>query len=215
MIKALALIKRLPGTDRDAFREHYETVHVPLALPLLDGLERYVRYHVHSNRYGDFAFDVLSAFWYRDRAATDEVFSRLASAEGEAILADELTFMDKPANRFFAVSERSWLSCEEGEEGDEHLFVLVARPENMSRFDASSHLTNRLWPRLLDRVEPPSFALLRDCFPMQGDEIVFDSIMQIGASGHAGLEEWSKSLENEGYRVCAVETLRFETRLDA
>ena len=103
MIKTLALIKRLPGSSRDAFREHYETVHVPLALPLLDGLERYVRYHVHANRFGDFAFDVLTAFWYRDRAATDSVFSRLASAEGEAILADELTFMDKPNNHFFEV----------------------------------------------------------------------------------------------------------------
>lgn len=212
MIKTLALIKRLPGSSRDAFREHYETVHVPLALPLLDGLERYVRYHVHANRFGDFAFDVLTAFWYRDRAATDSVFSRLASAEGEAILADELTFMDKPANRFFAVSQRSWLP---GEEGDEHVFVIISRPEDMSRFDASSNLTNRHWPRLLDRVEEPSFALLRDFFPMQGDQITFDSIMQIGASGYAGLEEWSKSLEDEGYRVCAVETRRFETRLDA
>jgi len=212
VIKTLALIKRRPGSDRDAFREHYETVHAPLALPLLDGIQRYVRYHVCSNRVGDFQFDVLSAFWYRDRAATDEVFSRLASAEGEAILADELTFMDKPANRFFAVSERSWRP---GEEGDDPLFVLVARPAGMSRFDASSNLVQRHWPELLGCIEDPSFALLRDGFPMQGEEVVFDSVMQLGASSHAGLEDWSKRLENEGYRVCAVETRRFETPLDS
>jgi uncharacterized protein (TIGR02118 family) len=212
VIKTLAFIKRLPGTSRDAFREHYESVHVPLALPLLDGLERYVRYHIQSNRFGDCAFDVLTAFWYRDRAAADSVFSRLASAEGEAILADELTFIDKPANRCFAVSERSWLT---GEEGEEHLFVLIARPEGMSRFDASSNLANHHWPRLLDRFDDPRFALLRDGFPMQGDVAVFDSVMQVRASGYAGLEEWSKSLESEDYRVYAVETRRFESDLDA
>jgi uncharacterized protein (TIGR02118 family) len=211
MIKTLAFIKRRPGSDRDAFRDHYETVHVPLALPLLEGLLRYVRYHVHSNRVGDFAFDVMTAFSYRDKAATDGVFARLASSEGKPILDDELIFMDRPANRFFAISERSW---QPGEEGDEHLFVLVARPEGMSRFDASSNLVNDHWPRLLGLVEDPHFALLRDFFPMQGEEVIFDSVMQIGGSSFAGLEGWSKSLENDGFRVCAVETRRFESLLD-
>ena len=45
MIRTLSLIKRRPDITRDAFREHYETVHAPLALPFMDGLERYVRYH--------------------------------------------------------------------------------------------------------------------------------------------------------------------------
>ena len=212
MIKTLALIKRRPGIDRDAFREHYETVHVPLALPVLEGLRRYVRYHVLSDRFGDLAFDVLTGFWYRDRAATDEVFSRLASPEGKAILADELMFMDKPANRFFAVSERS---LHPGEEGDCHLFVLVARPPGMSRYDASSNLGLHHWPRLLGSVQDSSFALLRDGFPMQGEEAIFDSVLQVRASSYPGLEEWSKRLEAEGYRVCAVETRRFETTLDS
>jgi hypothetical protein len=69
MIKTLALIKRRDGIDRVSFREHYETTHVPLALPVLEGLLRYARYHIESNVWGDFRFDVLTAFWYRHKSA--------------------------------------------------------------------------------------------------------------------------------------------------
>jgi len=212
MIKTLALIKRRDGIDRVSFREHYETTHVPLALPVLDGLLRYARYHVESNVWGDFGFDVLTAFWYQDKAATDRVFARLASEEGAAIYEDERHFMDSSANRFFAASERSWQS---GDEGDEHLFVLVSRPEGMSRFEASSNLVIEHWPRLLGRFEDLSFALLRDAFPMQGEENIYDSVMQISASRYAGLEAWSKELFESGYEVTAVETRRFETSIHA
>lgn len=225
MIHTLAFIKRRAAIDREAFREHYEKIHVPLALPLLEGLLRYVRYHVESIRYGEFGFDVMTAFGYRDKKTTDRVFARLAADEGAAIRADELDFMDKPANRFVAISERLFVperdggavdeeAFDDGRCGAEALFVLVTRPEGVRRFEASSRLGVEHWPRLLARVERPRRALLRDVFPMPGPTLAYDGILQIEAEGFAGLDRWARGLEAEGYRVCAVRTRRFETRLD-
>jgi uncharacterized protein (TIGR02118 family) len=213
VIKTLAFIKRRADVEREAFRDHYEEIHAPLALPLLDGLVRYVRHHVEAVRIGEFSFDVLTAFSYRDKAATDRLFARLESEEGRAIREDELTFMDTAANRFFAVSERAWLPSEAAEEGDAHTFVAVSRPAGMSRYDACANLTREYWPGLLEAVEDPHFALSRDCFPVQGDDLVFDSLMQVGARSFSGLDDWSKRLEAEGYRVCGVETRSAETPL--
>jgi len=210
VIKTLALIKRRSSIDRSAFREHYESVHVPLALPLLEGLSRYVRYHIETERFGDCDFDVLTAFWYRDKAATDRVFARIEGDEGAAIRKDELEFMDKNGNRFFAVSERGW---QPGEEGDEHLFVLISRPVGMSRSDSSSKLAADHWPRLLAGFDRPGFALLRDAFPMSGDDLPYDSVMQIRAGQIASLESWARSLNAEGYGVTAIGTRLFETKL--
>ena len=122
MIRTLSLIKRRPDITRDAFREHYETVHAPLALPYMDGLVRYVRYHLEAEFHGTIGFDVISAFWYRDAESTAKLMTILASDEGKPILDDELTFMDKPANVFFPVSERM---IEKGEEGEAHTLSLI------------------------------------------------------------------------------------------
>lgn len=212
MLETMALIKRRDDRSREAFREHYERVHVPLALPILTGLQRYVRYHVIANRLGDFAFDVLTSFGYRDRSAAERVFANLASEAGRPILEDEQRFMDTAANRFFAVSPRCW---QDGCEGDEQLFVVVARPVRLERSEACARLTREHWPRLLDALAAPRFVLLRDAFPMQGGDLPCDALLQIEAEeAAAGLARWSKHLEAEGYRVAAVETRRFETPIE-
>lgn len=214
MIKTLSLIKRLPTLSREAFREHYETCHAPLALPHLTGLLRYVRYHVEEVVLGevpeDVSFDVISAFWYRDAAATAEVFEMLSSETGKAILEDEKKFMDKPANRFFPVSERSWL---EGDEGEDHVFVFVARPSAMSRYDCSRQLTDDHWPDLVGALGGAGFALLRDAFPMEGEPELWDGIMQLRSERTESLDRWSTGMRGAGYRVAAVRTRRFETLL--
>lgn len=210
MIRTIALIKRLPQLDRDAFRTHYETRHAPLALPHLEGLERYLRDHVENELYGDVGFDVVSAFWYRDQAAIDRILALLESEAGAAIRADELRFMDTKANRFFPVSERLLLP---GDEGDRHLVVVVRRPEAMSRFECSKIFVRDHWPRLRDALDAPSFALLRDAFPMAGSPPPCDLVLQVRAGSPRGLERWAKSLETEGYGVVAVETRRFESLL--
>lgn len=210
MIRTLSLIKRRPDLDRPSFREHYETVHAPLALPLMEGLERYVRYHVESTLAGEFDHDVLTAFWYRDREATLAVFEALEGERGRAIQADELTFMDKAANVFFAVSERRLV---EGDEGSEPVFVLVRRPREMSRFDASARLSRDHWPELLAGFGAVDFALLRDAFPVEGGALPFDAVLQVCTAATTGLDAWAARMMAEGYGVAAVATRAHETPL--
>lgn len=221
MIKTLSLIKRLPTISREAFRDHYETCHAPLALPHLKGLQRYVRYHVEEELLGGISgqagsksenapFDVISAFWFRDAAATAELFEMLASKVGKPILEDEQKFMDKPENRFFPVSERLW---REGDEGKEHIFVFVARPSTMTRYDCSRQLTDDHWPALVGALGGAEFALLRDAFPMEGEPELWDAMMQLRAENTDSLGRWSDGMNRDGYRVAAVRTRRFETPL--
>ncbi|MFK7895675.1 MAG: EthD domain-containing protein [Myxococcota bacterium] len=210
MIKTLSLIKRLPSLDRAAFREHYETAHAPLALPHLAGLMRYVRYHVEEVLVGDVSFDVISAFWYRDARATEAIFEMLESEAGKAILLDEQKFMDKAANRFFPVSERPWV---EGDEGEEHLFVFLARPEGTPRYDYSRMATDEHWPSLVEALGGVSFALLRDTFPMEGAPELWDAVMQVRAEDLGGLQGFVDQRRKEGDTVAAVRTRRFETVL--
>ena len=212
MIKTLSLLKRRPDLDRTAFRAHYETTHAPLALPLMTGLVRYVRYHIEEDLRGAVGFDVLSGFWYRDAEAVAAMMERLQGEEGEAILADELEFMDKPGNTFFPVSERTLVS---GEEGDSHVFVLVAKPESMSRYDCSAQLAGEHFPKLLDGLGEVGFALLRDTFPQEGRPLPYNAVLQVRAAEVSGLEPWAASLEAQGFGVVAVRTRRFETDLAA
>ena len=219
MIKTLALIKRRPDLSRSAFRDHYESVHAPLALPLMQGLERYVRHHVEAELYGEIVFDVLTAFWYRDAEAATAMMERFDSKRvpaplrreaGRALREDELRFMDKPANTFFAVSERR---LGEGSEGETSVFVLVAKPEDMTRFDCSRRLVRDHLPALVEAIEAPAFALLRDAFPVGGGPLAWNAVLQLGTAELPGLESWAKAREAEGYRVAAVRTRRFETAL--
>ena len=222
MVKTLALIKRRPDLERSAFRNHYETNHVLLALPLMTGLVRYVRYHLEEDLLGEIEFDVLSAFWYRDAKAVSGTMESLQGEAGKPILEDELKFMDKPANTFFSVSERKWV---DGDEGDEHVFVLVKKPAALSRYDCAAQLVATHWPELIGGMEDVGFTFLRDAFPIRGDEPVaegqsvdrgelrYNAILQIRAARYAGLESWAADLEGLGYRVAAVRARRFETEL--
>jgi len=216
VIKTLALIKRRPDLDRAAFRSHYETTHAPLALPLMTGLVRYVRYHLEENLVGDVGFDVLSAFWYRDAEGIARTTEALQGVEGKPILEDELKFMDKSANQFFPVSERVLV---DGDEGGEHVFVLVKKPDEVSRYDCSARLVQEYWPNLLGSFGGCQFAFLRDAFPMRSGEtaderaLPYNAVLQVRASGYAGLADWATGLEAEGWRVTAVRARRFETDL--
>ena len=93
MIRTLALIRRRPDLDREAFRDHYERRHVPLALPLLEGLVQYARHHVERELFGEAGCDVLTAFAYRDREAIDRTVAKLAGEAGAAVREDEMRFI--------------------------------------------------------------------------------------------------------------------------
>ena len=128
-MRTLALIARHPDLDRASFRGHYEQTHVPLALPLLEGLTRYVRNHVVSTLFGEPpVFDVMTEFSYRDPDAFESVLARLSGPQGEAIAADENRFMDKPKNVFFGVDPRAGEGPEDPPVAEKWALLLEPRP---------------------------------------------------------------------------------------
>lgn len=102
-VRSVAFLVRRPDLERAAFRAHYERVHAPLARPSLGALDHYVRNHVvREQADGPIGFDVISEFEYTDREAFETMQATVAGPAGDAIRADELRFMDKPANSYFA-----------------------------------------------------------------------------------------------------------------
>jgi len=106
MIRTLALIVRRPDVTRRDFRDHYENVHAPLALPHMPGLKHYLRNHVSEELNGiEPGFDVMTEFGYERAEDVAHIIGVLQSPEGEPIRRDELTFMDKARNTFFAIAD--------------------------------------------------------------------------------------------------------------
>jgi uncharacterized protein (TIGR02118 family) len=123
-MRTLALIARHPDLDRESFRSHYEQTHVPLALPLLGGLTRYVRNHLVSTLFGEPpGFD--------DREAFESGLARLSGPSGQAVAEDENRFMDKPRNVFFGVHERAGTGLEDPPGTEKWALLLKARPDGV------------------------------------------------------------------------------------
>jgi uncharacterized protein (TIGR02118 family) len=224
MLKVLALIKKRPDLSRQAFREHYEERHVPIAKPLLAHLVWYARHHIEEDLHGRVDFDVVTAFGYPSPQAVSDLFVTLSSEAGQAIHEDERNFMEKGSNRFFEVSERPWQADEAGtksrtqranEEEERSIFVFVARPPAMAREECSRRLLRDHWPALLDGLEPLRFATVRDAFPMNEVPAPFDGMMQVPDDTKLDLPRFAAKLEREGYRVAAIRTQRFVTEVPA
>jgi hypothetical protein len=134
MLKVIALIKRRADLARADFRQHYEEIHVPLALRHLDQMSKYVRNHVTAEvAGGPCGFDCLTEFWYADQAALQRVLAYLQSAAAEPIRRDELAFMAKPENVFFPVEEHVVLEHRSAPSAAlSKLVILAARPEDES-----------------------------------------------------------------------------------
>jgi uncharacterized protein (TIGR02118 family) len=145
MIRALALLARRRDITRDAFAEHYETVHAPLALPHLTGLKHYARNHiVEVLDPEEPGFDVLSQFGYADAKAIASVGKMLeTSAAGEAIRRDGLTFMDREKNLFFAVRRRARRVAESG---DAVKVALLVEAPSVSDAFFDAHLRDSVRP---------------------------------------------------------------------
>src|SRR5262245_19948594 len=158
-MKTLALIARRPDLTRGDFRDHYEEIHAPLAVrTLLEGTTRYVRHHLRDELFGRPAFDVVTAFWYRDAAAAAEILRRTETPAGDAIREDELTFMDKPANTFFAVIERAMCGAED-RAAPVAAIALVRRPPGAEAARFTESYEQQEVPRLLDAVRTPAWCL--------------------------------------------------------
>jgi uncharacterized protein (TIGR02118 family) len=91
-MKTVGLMPKRPDITRAAFREHYETRHASLALPLFP-FKKYVRNHVVASDPDPVGFDCLSEFWVDDVA---EVHRLMASEVGDTMREDERRFTDQP-----------------------------------------------------------------------------------------------------------------------
>jgi hypothetical protein len=212
-MKTLALIARRPDLSRAEFRDHYEEVHAPLAVrTLLEGTTRYVRHHLRDPLFGSPAFDVVTAFWYRDAAAAGEIMRLTETPAGEAIRRDELTFMDKPANTFFAVTERVVRGAE-----DRHAalaaIALVRRPagDDAARF-VESYEKEQV-PRLLDATRAPAWCLENRALRFGAADPAFDAVTQLHAAADVGLAQWAKELAATGASVVLVTVTEHESAL--
>jgi hypothetical protein len=208
-VKTLALIARKPGTTRDAFRAHYEEVHAPLGLTVMSGLVRYVRHHVCEELHGAGGFDVVTSFTYRDATSLHDVFARLATAAGEAVRRDELTFMDKPRNRFFAVRE----AAERGARDRSAPLQCIALWRRAPGQGAEAFAARAL-PALHAAVRGLRWSLHNEALATFG-EPPWDAVAQLHAAADAGLAAWCAEREREGARVVLVRVTEHETTLPA
>jgi len=212
-VKTLALIVRKPGTTRDAFFSHYERVHAPLGLSVMSGLVRYVRHHVREELHGAAGFDVVTSFTYRDAAALRAVIARLATPAGDAVLRDELDFMDKPRNRFFAVREVSERGAPDRGAALQCI-ALVKRAQGQGVDAFAAELAAHGLPALYDAVRELRWSLQHEALATFGEPPV-DAAVQIHASADAGLAAWCSAREREGARVTLVRVSEHETPLPA
>lgn len=210
-LKTLALIARKPGLSREEFRAHYEEVHAPLALPLLRGLVRYVRHYVTEELHGAPGFDVITSFTYRDAAAARAVMAKLATAAGDPIRADELTFMDKPRNRFFEAREVSETGARD-RAAPLQCAALVKRVAGEGAAQFAADFAERALPALRNAARGLRWCLHSAALDSFG-EPPFDAVVQLHAEADAGLARWVASLETRGARVAIVRVAERETAL--
>jgi EthD domain len=210
-VKTLALIARKPGLAREEFRAHYEQVHAPLGLTVMRGLVRYVRHHVREELYGAAGFDAATSFAYRDAAALEGVIARLASPAGDAVRRDELTFMDKPRNRFFAVREAAETGARDRSAALQCI-ALVKRAAEQGADDFAAAFASRALSALGDATRGLRWCLQHEALATFG-EPPYDAAVQLHADADAGLAAWCAAREREGARAVLVRVSEHETPL--
>lgn len=72
--KILLLLKRKPDMSVGDSRDYYENNHIPLYLPYMSGISRYVRRyldpqpHAESGTNEELPYDVITEMWFDDEA---------------------------------------------------------------------------------------------------------------------------------------------------
>ena len=209
-MKTLALIVRRPDHTRQAFRDHYEQIHAPLAMEtVMEGTIRYVRHHVRDEIHGVPAFDVVTAFQYRDAAGAAALLKRLETEAGRRIQADEATFMDRDKNGFFAVEEVPVRGAEDRERGL-CAIALVRAPAEQAREDFVRRYEAEDVPALLDATAEPVWCLQNRALAI-GPPPAFDAVTQLHARADAGLGAWAKGLRERDADVVVIGVEECET----
>ena len=209
MIRVLAFMRRLPGVTRDAFREHYESVHVPIALPFLTGTAGYVRHHVREEIHGSPGFDCMTRFDYPDAATLKAVFEQTEGPQADAIRRDERSFMDKPAIVFFPVEEaEGW-----GTPGPEanRVLVCVRRPGSEEAADFRARFQERGLPELRTAVGAAGWCRPQWALAALAQGQGFDWVAQLGEASAGEVAAWARRLSGEGVAVIAARVSVHET----
>jgi uncharacterized protein (TIGR02118 family) len=109
MTKVLLFVKRKPGLTAQAFKDRYESGHVPLAIRELPYLRRYQRnFVVHAEGRPEPDFDAVTELWFDDQEAWNATCARARDPNIARILTeDEAEFMDRSSMRIVIVDERT------------------------------------------------------------------------------------------------------------
>jgi len=154
----------------------------------------------------------VTAFWYRDAAAALEIMRRTELPVGDAIRRDELTFMDKPANTFFAVTEHPVRGAEVRAAGFAAV-ALVLRPAGQDAAHFIETYEKNQVPALLDAARSPTWCLENRALRFGPDDPAFDAVTQLHAAGDAGLAKWAQSLAATGAGVVLASVSEHESEL--
>ncbi|SCW69729.1 conserved hypothetical protein [Sphingobium faniae] len=106
MLKLVMFVKRRPDLSHEAFREHYENVHAPLASANMPQIIKYVRnYLAPLPNQPEPPCDCVTEMWYEDEAGLKETMAWMRSDASRELHEDEDRFMDRSAMRAFIATE--------------------------------------------------------------------------------------------------------------
>ena len=210
MIRVHAFMVRLPHVSRDEFREHYEDVHVPTALPLLGGTTRYVRHHVREELHGAPPFDCMTLFEYPDATTVAAVFARIAGPEAAAVHADEDTFMHTSSNFYFPVEEGPDWHAPGARAAREVALVCARRPTGEEAAAYRARFVSEALPRLRNALDQPAW--LRAAWP-QPATARYDASVLLGAARVGDLAGAARELERDGAQVIAARVTAHATEM--
>ncbi|HVN37043.1 MAG TPA: EthD domain-containing protein [Myxococcota bacterium] len=212
MIRVHAFMVRLPSVSRDEFRDHYEQIHVPTAMPILGGTRTYVRHHVREELHGTPPFDCMTLFEYPDPATIAAVFARVAGPESAAVHADEDTFMHVASNFYFPVETGpAWQATPE-RSAREIALVCARRRSGEDRERFRERFVSETLPRLRNALSDP--ACLQVFWP-QSPDARYDANVLVGASRVAGLAQAARELERDGGELVAARVSVHATEMGA
>jgi len=110
--KILLFMKRRPDISVEAFREYYETRHVPLAERHSSGMTGYIRRYIEPQPHpetGEWADgpDVITELWFSDEKVYRDTLAYITSTVmPDEIVEDEKNLFDRSSFRIATVVER-------------------------------------------------------------------------------------------------------------
>lgn len=117
MLKMITLISRKPGMSKEAFRDHYENVHVPLSHALFPEIVKSVRnypatdnfHYVGALMHPGTPCDVVTEHFFPDRATYEAMMANFAGdpEKFRTLSEDEDKFCDKDSMIMFLVDFES------------------------------------------------------------------------------------------------------------